>query len=220
MLKALAIKELRESAAIIAVTALAMLWLLGSYTGWKFPWANANDVSALIPFVSSSFVPGLIFIGGAAAIGLGLKQTVWENFGNRYYSLLHRPMPRPTIFLVKITVGLSALFLLTAIPVLTYGSWAATPGTHATPFFWGMTMDAWRTCLAMPSIYLGAILSGIRPARWIGTRLLPLLGACAFTLLAFGMWFTVGWWLGLGMLAVLDFVLLRLILATAELRDY
>ena len=82
MYKALAIKELRESAAIIAVAALAMLWLLGSYIGWKFPWANANDVSTHIPFVSSSFVPGLIFIGGAAAIRAWAKANglgeFWE----------------------------------------------------------------------------------------------------------------------------------------------
>ena len=35
----------------------------------------------------------------------------------------------------------------------------------------------------MPLLYFGAFLSGIRPARWFGTRLLPLVAAGALAML-------------------------------------
>ncbi len=220
MLKALAIKELRESVAIVAVAVLAMLWLLGSLLHWEFMPLSLNHSPHSVPFVETGFTPMLTFIGGALAIGLGLKQTAWENSGDKYYYLLHRPITRQAVFLTKIALGLAVLLLFTVGPLLIYANWAATPGNHATPFFWGMTANAWRTCWALPSIYLGALLSGLRPARWFGTRLFPLLGTGLLVMLAIGCWFWTGWWLGLAGLLVLDFVLLRLILATAEQRDY
>lgn len=219
MYKALAIKELRESAAIIAVAALAMLWLLGCMQDWRFMPLSFHS-SELVPFVGTGFVQGLIFFGGALAIGLGLKQTAWENSGDKYYYLLHRPISRQAVFLTKMAIGLGVLLLFTVGPLLIYANWAATPGNHATPFFWGMTADAWLTCWALPSMYLAALLCGLRPARWFGTRLFPLLGTGLLVMLAIGGWYWSGWGLGVAGLLVLDFVLLRLILATAEQRDY
>ncbi len=220
MLKALAIKELRESAAIVAVAVLAMLWLLGSMLHWEYMPVLLNPLPHSVPFVETGFVGFLIFIGSALAIGLGLKQTAWENSGDKYYYLLHRPITRQAVFLTKIAIGLAVLLLFTVGPLLIYANWAATPGNHATPFFWGMTANAWRTCWALPSIYLAALLCGLRPARWFGTRLFPLLGTGVLVVMAIGCWFWAGWGLGLAGLLVLDFVLLRLILATAEQRDY
>jgi hypothetical protein len=221
MRKALAIKELRESAAIIAVAALAMLWLLGNQLGWRFtPYSTNNDMGRQIPFLGTQFAQILALVGGALAIGLGLKQTAWENSGDKYYYLLHRPITRQAVFLTKMAIGLAVLLLFTVGPLLIYANWAATPGNHATPFFWGMTADAWRTCWALPSIYLAALLSGLRPARWFGTRLFPLLGTGVLVMLSIGCWVWAGWWWGLAGLAVLDFVLLRLILASADQRDY
>ena len=40
-----------------------------------------------------------------------------------------------------------------------------------------MTIPVWLTWLAVGLVYLGAFLSGIRPAAWWGTRLMPLAGA-------------------------------------------
>ena len=36
-----------------------------------------------------------------------------------------------------------------------------------------MTESEWCVWLSLPVAYLGAFLSGVRPARWFGTRLLP-----------------------------------------------
>ena len=43
-----------------------------------------------------------------------------------------------------------------------------------------MTVPAFQIWLLMPLVYLGAFASGIRPARWFGSRLLPLVGGGAF----------------------------------------
>jgi len=221
MIRALAIKELRESAAILAVAALAMLWLLGSTLGWRFiPLSVEGRVSSSVPFIATGFVPFLIFFGGALAVALGLKQSAGENNGQIYYYLLHRPITRKSIFLTKIILGLSLLLLFTIGPVLIYALWAAAPGNHATPFFWGMTLSAWLICGTLPSIYLGAVLSGLRPARWFGTRLFPLAGTCVLAFLAFLSMMTLGLGLGIAGLLALDLVLLNLILAIAEQRDY
>jgi len=221
ILSALAIKELRESAAILGVATLAMLWTLGNVMGWRLtPFAVEDNVVSSIPFYNGEFGPLLIFIGGGLAILLGMKQSAWENNGQQYYFLLHRPVARQTVFLLKIACGLACLLLLTLGSVLIYALWSASPGNHATPFFWGMTADAWFTCLVLPSIYLGAMLSGLRPARWIGTRLLPLLGSVVLLMLAVICWSELSRPLGLLGLLVLDIVLVRMILATAEQRDY
>ncbi len=127
MYKALAIKELRESAEIIAVAALAMLWLLARLVGWEFmPFAISSTLEQ-VPFVETSFVGMLMFIGGALAIGLGLKQTAWENSGDKYYYLLHRPITRQAVFLTKIAIGLVVLLLFTVGPLLIYANWATMP---------------------------------------------------------------------------------------------
>jgi hypothetical protein len=54
-----------------------------------------------------------------------------------------------------------------------------------------MTEPAWRMALLMPLLYLGAFLSGLRPARWFGTRLLPLVAAVTVLSLLGGV---LPWW--------------------------
>jgi len=219
MLKALAIKELREALAIVAIGTLLMLWLLSVIMNrWFTPWSSNEVDQGLVPFMSPAiFTTCLMFIGGAFAIAMGLQQTVRENSSKSFYFLLHRPLARNSVFFTKILVGLALLLILTAVPTLVYACWAATPGNHASPFFWGMTANAWKICLALPAVYLGAMLSGIRPARWFGSRLFPLAGACV---LAFLIGMTLSFWLGVGMFLALDAVLIVLILKSAEQRDY
>jgi hypothetical protein len=42
----------------------------------------------------------------------------------------------------------------------------------------------------MPLVYLGAAISGLRPARWYASRLMPLLGACVIAVVLV----TQPWW--------------------------
>ena len=72
----------------------------------------------------------------------------------------------------------------------------------------------------MPLAYLAAFLSGLRPARWYGTRLLPLVGLIFALFLSellvqlFGKWFPVC------AAVILYLVYLWLILDVARTRDY
>jgi hypothetical protein len=70
----------------------------------------------------------------------------------------------------------------------------------------------------MTILYLGSFLSGIRPARWIGTRLAPL----AASGLLVGLIQLIPWWWVLGLAAVVlaVAVLTANILFVARTRDY
>jgi hypothetical protein len=112
------------------------------------------------------------------AVLLGFKQSAWELQHNTFYFLLHRPMSRRLVFAIKLTVGTLLIFSMLAVAIVIYGSWAAVPGHLSAPFEWSMTLDSWMLTAMLPLVYLGSFLSGIRPGRWFGTRLFPLVAAC------------------------------------------
>ncbi len=198
MIKALAIKELRESIGIVVVAALGMAWTVLSCMG-KNPLAgfisfNYND---FIAFLGDGFYTWSVFFCGALAVLLGLKQSAWELRHNTFYFLLHRPMSRRLVLAIKLTVGALLIFSVLAVAIVIYGSWAAVPGHLAAPFEWSMTLESWILAAVLPLVYLGAFLSGIRPGRWFGTRLAPLAGAIVLVLFACILPF---WWLQLPVL--------------------
>jgi hypothetical protein len=118
----------------------------------------------------------------------------------------------------KLLIGAGLYLVCGALPILAYAWWALTPGKHASPFYWSMTLPAWKIWITMTGVYLGAFLSGIRPARWIGTRLLPLAAA---GVLVFLIQFVPIWWiLGLACIALLDAVLVANVFFVIETRDY
>ena len=186
MWRAVATKELREVSGIAAV-ALALGLALVVYEIQarpysRVPWAYGQ---ALVPFVNDDFVVYFSFIAAAFSIGLGFRQSLGEEFRGTYPFLLHRPMSRRAVILTKLLTGGAVYLACSAVPILVYGVWAATPGTHASPFFWSMTELSVSLQLTMLTLYLGAFLSGIRPARWLGTRILPLAGSVVPAVLVF-----------------------------------
>lgn len=175
MARAIVFKELRESAALVAVAALLALYFLAEMTGWRLnPFANYYTRLETIPFVSDSLYNAVAFVGAGLAIALGLKQSAWEQHNGTYLFLLHRPISRSRLFRLKIAVGAVVSVAVPLLMVLAYALWASTPGAHDAPFRWSMTLPAWAGCLSLVVVYLGAFASGLRPARWFGTRLLPL----------------------------------------------
>jgi hypothetical protein len=131
--------------------------------------------------------------------------------------LLHRPVSRRRIYGAKLLVGLTTCLICGLAPFLMYAFWAATPGTHASPFEWSMTKDVWVAWLWMTAIYLGAFLSGIRPAAWLGTRLAPLAAA---VLSGFLSWWDASTAGGLVFLGVANVVLIIAIFRVVESRDF
>ena len=218
MTRALIVKELRESALLIALAALAAGFLLAAL--WRWPIAASFHLTGGdldVPFLRDGAPVFVAVVGCGLAALLGLKQSAWEELTKNYYYLFHRPVSRERVLIVKLLVGLTAVMGMTAGMIVLHGLWAARPGHLATPFYWSMTSETWRGWTVLPIVYLGAFLSGIRPARWYGSRLFPLVGAFvpAFIL---GMlpWF----WITLPGSVLLSLMLVVCILHTARVRDY
>ncbi len=176
MQRQIALKELRETAWIAALALVVQLYYVVGQMGISLlPWGSFSD--DLIPFVGGGYTGSLAMVAIALAIALGFAQTSGESVRGTWLFLLHRPTPWWTIVGIKLLVGTLLYFATGAMPILIYALWADTPGTHASPFFWSMTMDAWLSLLAILPVYLASFLSGLRTGRWFGSRLLPLAGA-------------------------------------------
>jgi hypothetical protein len=191
MLKALVIKELRESAGLVALAALGLVYAYTESTGMRvLPWQSTAIYH--YPFVYDTTGSYLwLFVGGLAVV-LGLKQTAWELRQGTFFFLLHRPVSREHIFRSKLAVGLMWVLATSAIFIVLYAWWAATPGHVAAPFEWSMTKPAWQVWASLPIFYFGGFLSGIRPGHWWGTRLVPVAAAIIAAVVAANMpWFTL-----------------------------
>ena len=219
-MKALTLKELREVFGIAAAALAGYLALVVNLMGAKvFDWVPAMPAGTReVPFTGSSFTVFFTFVSVVFAAALGFRQSATESARGTYLFLLHRPLRRETIFLTKLATGAALLLVGGGGPLLWYIAWAATPGHHPGPFAWSMTGPAWRVYLLTPLVYLGAFLSGLRPADWFGTRLLPLVGVAA---LGVALVFVPWWWpVGLPATAALYAALVAIICHVARTRDY
>jgi hypothetical protein len=219
-MRALARKELREVFGIAAAALAAYLALVVNLMGAKvFNWVpgipnGTNEVS----FVGSGFSTFFTFVSLVFAAALGFRQSAVESSRGTFLFLLHRPVRREAILLTKLAVGLAVFVLCASVPILLYGAWAAVPGHHPSPFEWSMTAGVWQEVFALPLVYLGAFLSGLRPGRWFGTRLLPLAGCL---LLLVGLDSLPRWWLLSFPLGLLAYALLAAnVCFVARARDY
>jgi hypothetical protein len=216
-MKALAWKELREVFGITVIALAVYLALVINAMGGKvFDWVPGMPQGTMgIPFLDGGFTEFHYLISALFAMALGFRQSAWESSRGTFLFLLHRPLRRETVFLTKLAMGMAVLLLCASLPVLLYAWWALLPGRHPAPFEWSMTGPTWRKTLLLPLLYLGAFLSGLRPARWFGTRLLPLLAALLILLAVLNE--LPGWWpLGL----VLCGLLIANICYVARVRDY
>jgi hypothetical protein len=214
-------KELRDVLGIALIALGAYLVLLAGLLGSRLlsSWNPGLSYGVdAIPFVNTSFTSFFTVVTAVFAAALGFRQSASESVRGTYLFLLHRPLWRNTIFLTKLAAGTGVLLLCASAPILFYTWWAAVPGHHPSPFAWSMTLPAWRMAFLMPLVYLGAFLSGIRPGRWLGTRLLPLAASVLFLVLLNIMPY---WWVcGLPLALLLYVLLVTNICFVGRVRDY
>jgi len=222
MLKTLAQKELRETILIALAALVVYAYLVITGIGLDllpyFYLPGFYPDERAIPFVGGVFSGMFVLVSVGFAIALGLRQSVGESIRDTFVFLLHRPVRRQRLIAVKLLTGAALYLVCAALPILVYAWWAATPRTHASPFFWSMTLSAWQAYVSLTAVYLGAFLSGLRPGRWMGTRLWPLAaaGGLAWRIQALPCW----WVWGLGALIIMNVVLTANILFVARNRDY
>lgn len=216
MTRTLALKELRETIGLVGlgliVYAIVVLRMMGVAV---LPLMSGSSWS--IPFVGGDFLLNYAVVSACLAITLGLRQSAWEPVGDTYQFLLHRPISRRQVILTKLMVGLGLYLICSALPILVFAWWAATPGMHPSPFEWSMTGPAWEAWLATTVLYFGGFLSGIRPARWVGTRLVPLPAVCIPAVM---LPLVPYWILGLVAVILLNALLTATILFVTETRDF
>lgn len=221
MLLALLKKEWRELALAGSVACVAYGLLLFALT--IAPGLDSESVPSTVPFAGNeNFAPLFGMITGALAVVAGFWQTVPELNQGSFLFLLHRPVSRAKLLLGKLLAGCSLVCALGALMILLYAAWAATPGTHASPFFWWMTDIGWLILMFAPTVYLASFLSGLRPGHWFGTRLMPLI-AMAPGLAAGGAAVAAGpeyWAATAAALVALDLVLVWLVLSVGRERSY
>ena len=217
MLKALMLKELRETAWIALLGLLAHLVFVDGFLPFWLT-GSPGDFRYQIPFLGDNYVGAFGYVSVFLALALGLRQTVWESRGGTWLFLLHRPVSLRRVLAAKLLVGGGLYLLCGAIAILSYAAWAAMPGRHASPFRWWMTANAWAAWGLIGIVYLGAFLTGIRPARWFGTRLLPLVtgGFLALLLCIPLAWPPVG----IAVFLLTSASLVGLINFTAQSRDF
>jgi hypothetical protein len=200
---------------------LAHLAFVATCAGYSVvPFSSARGNVQEIPFLDSSFLTSFCFVSVALAVALGLRQTAVESGRGTWLFLLHRPASLRSVLAAKLAVGVGLYLACGLVAILSYAAWAAMPGKHPSPFFWWMTADAWRAWGAITLVYLGAFLAGIRPARWFGTRLLPLAAAGPLAVVAAVPAFMFWSLLGTAVFLLLAACLLGLIQFTARTRDF
>ena len=119
----------------------------------------------------------------------------------------------------KLAVGGGLYLLCGAVAIFSYAAWALMPGKHASPFLWWMTATTWEAWGVIVIVYLAAFLTGMRTARWFGTRLLPL---AAGGVLAGALMLCLMYWplLGIPAFVLVAACLVGLIHFTARTRDF
>lgn len=191
MWTSLCLKELRENAVIAAVALVWTLqWMAGLF-GSQLSMLGTQPYT--IPFLDNTAFAGFVTCAAVLAAALGFHQTMGESTRQTYLFLLHRPAPRRLVMSAKLAVGLCLLLAFTLGPMLVYLAFAAVPGMHASPFDWEFTYEWWWVVVLAAVFYLGAFLSGLRPARWFVSRLWPLAGTAALCGGVFLLAMVTGW---------------------------
>ncbi len=172
-------KEWRENArwAGLALVALALA------LGYSLYAANLNTspdpAGALWNGIAPVFLFGCPLLGAA----LGFAQVMPELRRDQWAYLVHRPVPRTALFWGKAVTGLLLALGATALPLGLLGLWAAVPGDVAAPFDIHLLLPGVAALLTIIPFYFAGMLLALRPARWQGSRTLPLAAAVLASLL-------------------------------------
>src|ERR1700722_2553314 len=160
-------KELRENLkwAVLACLCLALaeIYTLSDQRD------NGRDIYNNLTLCSSAFLMVTSF--GCSLIGAALAaiQILPELRKDQWAALLHRPVPRSTIFFGKVSAGLLLYFPAAALPLLASVAYAAAPGQFPGPLVPGMILPAASDLFLGMAFYFGALLLSLHRGPWYGS---------------------------------------------------
>ncbi len=126
----------------------------------------------------------LTLAGPLVGLLLGLLQIIPEQRRDLWAFLMHRPATRDTLLGGKVAAGLLLYVCATGLPLLGFALWARTPGHLAGPFDARLLLGALSSVLTGVVFYFTALLTALRPARWWGSRAIPIPAAIGVAALA------------------------------------
>ena len=172
-LRAMFWKECRENLrwAVLAMLALT----LGLIYAWYHLFQQNSFPSPSGVWTSENLV--LTISMPLIGLTLGLLQILPELRRDQWAFLVHRPASRTTLFFGKVLPGVCLYLLATILPLLGLAAWASQPIHVPAPFDFRFTLAGWAAILAGLPFYFAGLLVALRPARWYGSRALPVLTA-------------------------------------------
>ncbi|WP_339911743.1 hypothetical protein [Symmachiella dynata] len=226
MFKSMMRKELMET---LPITVIALLIYGGTLLGnlidaiWKaggrpFDQLPANFSEYLAGRMPVDLEQGFWIMPLIFALALGLVQTLSDSVQGTWGYLMHLPPGRRKVIATKLTVGVTAYLSCTGLFILACVTVALRMSSPEYPLEWPMVSPYVQLMLIGVLIYLGTFLSGLRPARWYGSRLIPLARCCmvAWVLAILSEW----WIVSLLVLSVVCGMLVCVILQIGGTRDF
>jgi len=221
MFKSMMRKELMETRAVIFFAGfLFALPLVIDAVAYHLDGYIAGDYRKMrwSPLLNSEIFQFLWIIPFGFAILLGFVQTLTDSFQGTWGYLLHLPPGRRWVISSKLLVGASAYLACNGLFLFGCLLNGFSRQTEVHPFQWSMINPYVQLMLIGLLIYLGTFLTGLRPARWYATRLLPLLGCMMLAWMFFAL--PQSWVYGLVPLALVCGLLVGLILYIGDTRDF
>ena len=177
MMSALLWKEFRETVRWFPLCLLLVVSLI-----WRLiPGRNGTDsVDTLSGNLSTIVGAGAIISG----VALAIAQFALNQKSSSRNFLLHRNLTTRQIFLAKAIVGALLYVLAVFVPLSATAVYLEWIGPERLPTSWHQTVPAFSCSFFGFSFYFGTCMVICRPARWFGTRLLPI-GAPVLITMAF-----------------------------------
>src|ERR1035441_2904385 len=172
----------------------------------------SGQMNALQPLLAHSLLIETTFFCGLFGAAVGWLQTRNEAHRDLWAFLIHRPITRTGIFWGKTVAGLGLYLFGAGLPLVVLVAVVRTPGHVAAPFEWAMLGPVVSISLTGGAYFFAGVLTGLRQARWYGSRGLGLGLAIAGSASVFA---AMEFWQSLALIA-----LVVLILATAVWGSY
>ena len=103
-----------------------------------------TDSVDAIPFLSDAFGSDIDLVAGVLRFGTRLLAVALAISAAMRSSFCCTDLYRASAFMASSSRRAERLSALPESPFLRYAIWAATPGTHASPFEWSMTLPTWQ----------------------------------------------------------------------------